>query len=234
VETHAVERRERLGRARLYLIFTPRLCEPRDPLAVLAAALPWVDAVQVRPKAADSGLAPATASAAQARTSARELADWTERVIALVRSSGSGALVIANDRVDVVRALLERGCDGVHVGQNDCPPRVAREVLGPEALIGLSTHSLADVARALDEPVDYLGFGPLHATETKGYERGLGTETAWVAQQGTTLAIFPIGGIDAANANELRAIGRAAVSSAILRAADPAAAARELRELLGP
>jgi len=212
--------RERLSTARLYLLFTPALCGERDPLGVLSAALPHVDLVQVRIKTGD------------APTAARELHDWTARVLALTRDSGLP--VIVNDRPDVAQSLAAHGCAGVHLGQDDCPPRIARELLGPEALIGLSTHSPAQVVRALDEPIDYLGFGPVHATATKGYAHGLGAEAAWVAHLSAHVPLFPLGGIDAMNAGELSEIGRAAVSAAILSARDPAAAARTLRELLEP
>jgi thiamine-phosphate pyrophosphorylase len=188
----------------------------------------------VRPKRPDAELDPHAATRAPlANTSARELLDWTTRVLDLVRaSSRPDVLVIANDRVDVARTLLERGCAGVHVGQNDTPPRTARGVLGPDALIGLSTHSMQQVALALEEPVDYLGYGPIHATRTKGYVRGLGPDSAWIAQQASPLPLFPIGGIGLAQAGDLANIGRAAISSAISSADDPAAAARTLRALL--
>jgi thiamine-phosphate pyrophosphorylase len=77
-----------------------------------------------------------------------------------------------------------------------------------------------------------LGFGPIHATATKGYAHGLGAEMAWIAAQSSNLPIVPIGGIDAHNANELARVGRVCVGSAILAAPDPAAAARALREAL--
>lgn len=218
----AQELRRRLKAARLYLVFTPGLVADRDPLAVLGAALPHVDLVQVRPKAA--GLA--------AQSDARETLEWTERVLALMESQRSEALVIVNDRVDVARTLLERGVAGVHLGAEDTPPKVARELLGSAALIGLSTHSPAQVIAALDEPVDYLGFGPIHESATKGYARGLGAEAAWLASMAASVPVFPIGGIGLAQAADLAEVGRAAVSSAILTARDPAAAARALRESL--
>ena len=112
------------------------------------------------------------------------------------------------------------------------PPHAAREFLGDGPLIGLSTHSLEDVIAAEDMPVDYLGFGPVRPTGTKGYERGLGIEMAWVAAAASARPLFPIGGIDHAAAAELSRVGRAAVASAILSASDPARAARELRTIL--
>jgi thiamine-phosphate pyrophosphorylase len=218
------ELRSRLASARLCLLFTPALVRG-EPLEVLGSLLDHVDLIQVRPKALGS----------EGPASARETYDWTLRVLELVHARGRGTIpVLANDRVDVARSLLERGCAGVHLGQDDCPPAVARAVLGPAPLIGLSTHHLRQVVLAGDEPVDYLGFGPIHPTATKGYERGLGAEMAWIAAEASELPLFPIGGIGLENASELERIGRAAVSSAILTVADPAAAARTLRGLLEP
>lgn len=203
------------------LLFTPELCPAgRDPLEVLARALPHVDAIQVRIKEAGQALAPARATL-----------EWTERVLALRARIAPGVLVLVNDRPDVARVLGER-VDGLHLGADDAPPGLARELLGPEALLGLSTHSSADIVAAQDLPVDYLGFGPIHPTATKGYARGLGAEAAWVAAHASSRPLFPIGGIDATNAAELAEVGRAAVGRAVLAADDPAQAARELGLLL--
>jgi thiamine-phosphate pyrophosphorylase len=217
--------REQLERARLLLLFSPEVCKRHDPLVALEAALPFVDVVQVRPKSLDaSGLAPCAA---------RDTFDWCLRVLERIESrSTHDVLVTVDDRVDVARALWSRGCAGVHVGQDDCPAGVAREFLGPEPLIGLSTHSLVEVAAAEDERVDYVGFGPFQPTRTKGYERGLGPEACWIASAASPRPLFPIGGIDRTNVIEIARIGRAAVASAILDADDPARAARELRDLL--
>jgi len=216
------DRRARLARSRLMLLFTPELCaRGRDALEVLSEALPHVDVVQVRIKEPGLGLAPARATL-----------DWTRLVLALRARAGSVALVVVNDRPDVARALAEEGVDGVHLGADDAPPSLARALLGPDALIGLSTHTSAAVVAAEDEPVDYLGFGPVHPTETKGYARGLGAEAAWIAARASSRPLFPIGGIDATNAAELSEVGRAAVGRAVLASADPARTARELAALL--
>ena len=217
--------RARLAGARLMLLFTPQLCGSRDPLDALERTLDSVDAIQIRPKAPGSA----------APCEARETFDWCARVLDLLASRGAGHVpVIVNDRVDVAQALRTRGCAGVHLGQDDCPVAIARERLGPEPLIGLSTHDLMQVASAGDQPVDYLGFGPIHATATRGYASGLGAERAWIASAASSLPMFAIGGIDRTNAADLARIGRAAVGSAILSAADPGRAAREIRALLAP
>jgi thiamine-phosphate pyrophosphorylase len=141
---------------------------------------------------------------------------------------GQRTLVLVNDRVEVALALAHRGLAGVHLGQDDLPPSEARALLGPAALIGWSTHSPAQVALAEDMPVDYLGYGPIFASATKGVRAGQGAQAAWIAQAGARVPVFPIGGIDGINAAELAPVGRAAVSRAILADADPARAAREI------
>ena len=210
--------RARLAQARLMLVFTPDLA--RDPAALLEALADRVDVVQVRPKPLGQ----------RGTTSAREALEWCRT--ALETLAGSSVPVIVNDRVDVARVLWKEGLAGVHLGQDDTPADEAREFLGSGPLIGLSTHGVTQVALAEREPVDYLGFGPIYATATKGYERGLGSEQAWVASSASPLPLFPIGGIDLTNVAELTTVGRAAVGSALMRAEDPGRAARELRELL--
>jgi thiamine-phosphate pyrophosphorylase len=222
MEPDPIAVRERLERARSRLLFTPEVCGDREPLDVLESVLTAIDIVQVRPKAIG----------ARTICEARSTFDWTVRVLDLVRARGLDVLVTVDDRVDVAAALAGAGCAGVHLGENDCPVDVARSVLGPEALIGFSTHTLHQVAEAEDLPVDYLGFGPVAATTTKGLSTAVGTENAWIASQASAKPVFAIGGIDATNAQELARAGRIAVAAAILGAADPARAAAELRRLV--
>lgn len=215
------ELRARLGDARLMLLFTPEMLGEREPEELLESLAGCIDVLQVRVKlGAQVG-------------SAKEHQEWTRRILEWTRPLGEEApLVFVNDRVDVAASLLDQGCAGVHLGQDDCPVELARETLGDDALIGLSTHSMSQVAEALTQPVDYLGFGPIHATATKGYTSGVGAEQCWVASSTAGIPVFPIGGITAQNASELATIGRAAVSSSILTAEDPRAEAEELREAL--
>jgi thiamine-phosphate pyrophosphorylase len=216
--------RTRIARARVLLVFTPALTGERDPLAVLATVLPFVDVVQVRPKPVGTHTG---------ATPAREALDWCRRALALVEmAEDTGIPILVNDRVDVARALWPEGLAGVHLGRDDCPVADARSVLGPDPLVGLSTHTMDEVVRASDEPVDYIGFGPVHASSTKGYEEGHGAEVAWVASAAATAPLFAIGGIDRSNVAELAQVGRVAVGAAILAADDPPRAARELRAML--
>jgi len=205
------------------LLFTPGMCGERDPLDALTRTLDSVDAIQIRPKALGSS----------APGEARETFDWCVRVLDLLEARRLNHIpVIVNDRVDVAEALRDRGCAGVHLGQDDCPVGIARRRLGPDPLIGLSTHDMLQVARAGEEKIDYLGFGPVFGTGTKGYVRGLGAEPAWIASAASSFPVFAIGGIDSTNAADLSRVGRVAVGSAILSAEDPGRAAREIRSLL--
>ncbi len=225
--------RDALGAARVYLIFTPELCGAHDPLEVLRDALPYIDMIQVRPKPRESGLDPLLFKTSGAPVSeARASYEWCRRVLDVVRCADRLIPVIVNDRVDVAACLMGEGLAGVHLGQDDFPPALARSQLGPGALIGLSTHSSTQVVRAQEESVDYLGFGPFKATTTKGYTRGLGPEACWIAQEASPRPVFPIGGIDLTNVGELERIPRAAIGSAILSAENPASAARAIRAAL--
>lgn len=201
------------------LLFTPGLCRggEANSLAILDAALPLIDVLQIRIK-----------------SGARDLFEWTHKALdVLAAHNGLELPVLINDRVDVALALgasdPSRPISGVHLGQGDLPSRDARQLLGDVALIGRSTHDFAQVVLASEEAVDYLGFGPIFPTETKGYTSGIGPERAWMAATATGLPIFPIGGINSQSVSELRPVGRMAVSSAILAAEDPEAAARDLR-----
>ncbi len=226
--------RAQLGDARLLLIFTPEVVSDGDPMERLGALLPHVDIIQVRPKPVASEQTSGLSAGPPAE--ARATYEWTERVLELVRRADLGEearpLVMVNDRVDVAMALADAGCAGVHLGEGDLPPKEARAMLPEELLIGLSTHDMAGVVRSHDEPVDYLGFGPVFASQTKGYSDARGPERAWVASEAASVPVFAIGGVTTANASELNSVGRVAVASALLSAADPAAEAESLRAAL--
>src|SRR5687768_11807509 len=130
--------RERLATARLYLVCPAR---PRDWIA--AAVRGGVDLIQLRDKALDDD-------------------DLVEAAAAF---RGHDALFILNDRPDLVEAC---GADGVHVGQDDEPPARARTFVGPDRIVGRSTHAPDQAAAADADPnVDYLAVGPVHETPTK-------------------------------------------------------------------
>jgi thiamine-phosphate pyrophosphorylase len=190
--------------ARLYLV-----CDDRpDPFldAVLGAG---VDVVQLRMKDADE---------AQIVAAGRRFARAAAR---------HGTLFILNDRPDLVAAV---GADGVHVGQDDVPVEEARRLVGPDRLVGLSTHSPEQVDAAAGVPVDYIGVGPVHATPTKPGRPAVGLELVRYATEHASVPFFAIGGISAANVQAVRDAGaeRIAVVRALTEAPDPAGAARAM------
>ena len=138
-----------------------------------------------------------------------------------------GALLIVNDRPLVAR---EVGADGVHVGQDDMPVAEVRELVGPELLIGLSTHAPDEVNAVDAGPVDYIGIGPVHATPTKPGRPAVGLELVRYATAHAPVPFFAIGGIDAENPPEAIEAGarRLCVLRAIAAAEDPEHAAYEL------
>src|SRR4051794_194661 len=201
-----MDRRERLQQSRLYLV-----CD-RRPAALVAAALRGgVDVVQLRDKAAEDD----------------ELLAAAAEMRALCH--GYGALFIVNDRPDLAAAA---GADGVHVGQDDVPVAEARGVVGSERLVGLSTHTPAQVDAATG--VDYIGVGPVAATPTKPGRPAVGLALVRHAAAHAAVPFFAIGGIDPPLARAAAGAGatRVAVVRAITEAADPEAAARELRAAL--
>ena len=197
--------RERLATARLYLV-----CDARPREWLRAAVRGGVDIVQLRDKALDDdGLVAA----------AREFRE-------------AGALFILNDRPDLVEAC---GADGVHVGQDDASPAKARALVGPERIVGRSTHApeQADAAQA-DPDVDYVAVGPVHATPTKPGRPAAGLGYVRYAAGTVTKPWFAIGGLDATTVGDVveRGASRIVVVRAITEADDPESAARDLRTAL--
>jgi thiamine-phosphate pyrophosphorylase len=145
---------------------------------------------------------------------------------ALGAARESSILFVVNDRPDV--ALMLRA-DGVHLGQDDLPPAEARRLLGADAIVGWSTHSLEQLDHAADEPVDYVAFGPVFPTATKrDADPVVGLAALRAARARTVRPLVAIGGITADNARETAAAGAdgLAVISGLLAAPDLAAATR--------
>ena len=207
-------RRERLRTARLYFV-----CDARpgggDPEALLLAALNGgVDIVQLREKDLDRR------AAERSGATFRRLCDTYS------------ALFTVNDDPGLAAAC---GADGVHLGQEDTPVGEARAVLGPDAIVGLSTHSAEQIAAAnssagADRP-DYISVGPIWETPTKQGRPAVGLELIEHAAAASSLPFYAIGGIDPGNAAQVVEAGarRLCVVRAIHDAADPAAAAAALR-----
>lgn len=140
-----------------------------------------------------------------------------------------GVPLIVNDRVEEAVAL---GAAGVHVGQDDMPARLARQAIGPEPLLGLSSSQPEEAAAVDSQIVDYLGAGPVNATTSKADAKApIAAEGVGAICRAASLPVVAIGGVQARDVPDLLASGVAgvAVVSAICGAEDPEAAARELR-----
>lgn len=212
-------RRELLQQCQLYLVTSP----VANLEAVVAAALgAGVRLVQYRAKAdAPAGDAPAGGPAItdqQRLADARALRELCAR---------HGALFLVNDRLDLALAV---DADGVHLGQDDLPPAIARSLLGPDRLIGRSTNRIEQLHQAVADGCDYVGVGPVNATPTKPGRDPVGLEYVRQAAAASPIPFFAIGGIDATTLDGALAAGasRVAVVRAITHAADPGAASAAL------
>ncbi|OAA28263.1 thiamine-phosphate diphosphorylase [Frankia sp. EI5c] len=164
--------------------------------------------------------------------------EWRDELAGLARMAAAagrvGALVSANDRADVA---LFAGVDILHVGQDDIPPRLARRLLGPDVLIGQSTHDPDQLQAALADPdVDYVCVGPVHATPTKEGRAPVGLELPRLAArlappfEAGAKPWFVTGGVDGETLDAILETGarRVVVVRGITQAADPGAAAAAL------
>ena len=201
-------RRERLRTARLYFV-----CDAQpngdDPEALLRAALSGgADIVQLREKQLDRR------AIERAGATFRRLCDTYS------------ALFVVNDDPGIAASCR---ADGVHLGQDDLAVAEARQTLGPDALIGLSTHTRDQIDAA--SGADYISVGPVWETPTKEGRPAVGLELVEYAAEHAPLPFYAIGGIDPSNASEVVAAGahRICVVRAIRDADDPMAAAAQLR-----
>ena len=208
-------RRQRLRWARLYFVCEARP-HGRDPEALLNAAMSGgAGMIELRDR--------------EHPRNAVERSGHTFRRLANTYS----ALFIVNDDPHLA---LELRADGVHVGQEDMDPAEARRILGPDAIIGLSTHSREQIEAAADAPVDYISVGPIWETPTKQGRPATGLELVHTAAEVTRLPWFAIGGIDLGNAGQVVEAGaeRLCVVRAIRDADDPRSAADALSAVIDP
>ncbi|BBU24612.1 thiamine phosphate synthase [Mycobacterium xenopi] len=217
------ETRSRLAAARLYLCTDAR--RERGDLAEFAeAALAGgVDIIQLRDKG----------SVGEQRFGPLEARDELAALEILAEAARRhAALVAVNDRADIARAA---GADVLHLGQNDLPLAVAREIVGRHTLIGRSTHDVEQVAAAVAEDADYFCVGPCWPTPTKPGRPAPGLQLVRVAAEiAGEKPWFAIGGIDAARLPQVLEAGarRIVVVRAITAADDPKAAAKRLSSAL--
>ena len=206
--------RQRLEGARLYVLIDGGVDGSQFAGTVAALVEAGVHVLQLRDKELDD-----VALMERARTARRLTAE-------------SDTLLIVNDRPDL--AVL-CGADGVHVGQTELTVHDVRRVVGPEMLIGVSTHTIDQARAAVLAGADYLGVGPVFSSPTKQFDALAGLAFVEQAAAEIRLPAFAIGGITLENAPQVFAAGlhRFAVSSAVARAEDPAAAAAGFLHLLG-
>ncbi len=209
-------RRQKLQAAKLYLVTMP----VNNIAAVVESALQGgVQIVQYRQKDGEDGTRLAIA---------QQLCDLCHQY---------DALFLVNDRVDMAIAV---GADGIHVGQTDLPVSVVRQILnanGGDAsqyIIGQSTTNPQELEIALNNQVDYVGVGPVHATPTKPNKAAAGYEYVQYAAQNINIPWFAIGGIDEHNLGEAIAAGakRVAVVRALMKAEHPEVIAKQMRSFL--
>ncbi len=138
---------------------------------------------------------------------------------------------VLNDRPDLA---LEVGADGVHVGQDDAPPSLARRILGQGAIVGLSTHSEPDLFGAAREDVSYISAGPVEATPTKPGRAGTGMGYVSLASARSSVPVFVTGGVTPERIPALAAVGvrHFVVVRYLTRAPDARRAARALRDAI--
>jgi thiamine-phosphate pyrophosphorylase len=206
--------RRRLADARLYVLLTGAQCVAALDWTIRECAAGGVSIVQLREK----------------HLSDRDLLERARNVRRWTRECG--VLFIMNDRPDIAR-LVE--ADGVHVGQDELPVREVRRIVGPNALIGVSTHNLEQLRQAVLDGASYVGVGPTFRSSTKDFGELVGLEFVRQAAAETSLPAFVIGGVTVQNIGEVIAAGgrRVAVSGAICQADEPQPVAAELMRLLG-
>jgi thiamine-phosphate pyrophosphorylase len=190
-------------RNRLYIILDPSVCPDRPLVEVLTIA------------------AEAGASLFQYRNKTASMKAAYEEALVLRRAAAqAGVLFIVNDRCDLALAV---DADGVHLGQGDLPLDMARKVMGPDKLIGISTHNADQVIEASAGKPDYLGFGPIFKPGSKqDHDPLVGLEGLRTMRSFTALPVFAIGGIQIGQVQAVMQAGAdgVAVISAILKATD--------------
>ncbi|WP_010587771.1 thiamine phosphate synthase [Schlesneria paludicola] len=203
----------RLDSQRLYVLVQSQQCSSNLESVVKSALDAGVRLIQLREK---------TLSDRDFVNLARRLRKWT---------ASQEALLIINDRPDI--AVVSEA-DGVHVGQDELTVHDARRVVGPNRIVGVSTHSIEQARAAVLDGADYLGVGPTFQSGTKSFSEFPGTH--FVAQVAAEIRLpwYAIGGIDTSNIEEVVRAGatRVAVSGAICRTPSPAVAAKHLLDVL--
>ncbi len=199
----------RFARVRLYVLISESLCRGDWPTVAAAAIEGGANCLQLREKGLEDG----------------ELLSRARRLAAICRERS--VLFLVNDRPDIARLA---DADGVHLGQTDMSPAEARRIVGPDRLIGVSTHNAPQFKQALAAGPDYIAVGPMFASTTKPQDYTPGPDLLALAGRLTDIPVVPIGGITTQNADILIQAGasRLCVCSAVISAPDVSGAARRL------
>ncbi len=204
----------RFADVRLYVLITQSHCAGRPWQQVAQQAIAGgADCLQLREKDIESG----------------ELLRRARELVTLCRQHG--IISIINDRADIAMAA---DADGVHVGQTDLPARDARRIIGRDKIVGVSTHCIEHARQAVLDGADYIGVGPIFPSTTKQRDFVAGLDYARQVAREVAVPAVGISGITAANAAQVLATGltAVAVTQCVAGAADPNAAASEMKAIL--
>lgn len=206
-------RRQRIVQAKLYVLVDAGESEAKFVDEVTRMFAGDVDVIQLRDRSTDD----------------RTLLGRARLAAGIARAHDK--LFIMNDRPDIAATA---GADGVHVGQEELPVAETRRIVGPDRLIGVSTHSIEQARAAIRDGADYIGCGPVFPGRTKEFESYAGTAFLEEVAGEIELPAFAIGGIDASNLGRVieAGIDRIAVTGAVRDADDGPRAAAELRARL--
>ena len=202
-----------LHRVRLYVLISSSIATKSVKEVSRLVIDGGADAIQLREK---------TISDSQFITLAREVRDITTK---------RGSLLIINDRVHVVRKV---NADGIHLGQQDMSALEARNIIGDEKIIGVSTHSITQARQAQKDGADYIAIGPIYPTRTKDYEPSIGIEVLQKISEAIDIPFIAIGAITLENLDEVLNAGasRVAVCSAIIGSKDIYSSTKRYKEKL--
>ena len=204
---------EVLHRIRLYVLISSSIATKSVKETASLVIDGGADAIQLREK---------TISDSEFISLAGEVRDITTR---------SGTLLIINDRVHVAREI---NADGVHLGQQDMSVLAARDIIGNEKIIGVSTHSIIQARQAQKDGADYIAIGPIYPTRTKEYEPSIGIEIIQEISSVVSIPFIAIGAITLENLDEVLQAGasRVAVCSAIIGSKDIYSSTKQYKDKL--
>lgn len=206
-------KKECLHKIRLYVLISSKIAVKSVKETARLVIDGGTDAIQLREK---------TISDSEFKSLAIEVRDSAAK---------KGTLFIVNDRVNIAREL---NADGVHLGQQDMNVSDARDIIGNEKIIGVSTHNIVQARKAQKEGADYIAIGPVYPSSTKDYEPPVGLKVVQEILKEINIPVFAIGAITLENLDEVLKAGasRVAVCSAIINSKDTLSTTKEFKNKL--